>query len=307
MFQKAYFYPLFAILFWAGNVVVSKMASHAISPVAITFYRLVLALAVMSTFVLIPVWNNRHTIKQYWKQLALGGFLSVSLFQFLSYQAASTTTATNMAIVTALIPLLTMILSSVMLKDRLSYGMLFGGALSFYGILYLLSHGSITNIWKQGVHLGDGLMLIAAAGYALYGVLLKRWKMPIPAWQSNFVQSSFAILYIFTSIADATEPTDYSTDYLRQYFFLSIVVVFMDRRGETFRTESQQYFYESIALIYCADCGRFAGRAFADVPLYRRWFNLDWNSDSTNYSETDSIQTSIKANFRLNRPLTKKL
>jgi len=45
MFQKAYFYPLFAILFWAGNVVVSKMASHAISPVAITFYRLVLALA----------------------------------------------------------------------------------------------------------------------------------------------------------------------------------------------------------------------------------------------------------------------
>ncbi|MBK5648624.1 DMT family transporter [Acinetobacter proteolyticus] len=196
MFQKAYFYPLFAILFWAGNVVVSKMASHAISPVAITFYRLVLALAVMSTFVLIPVWNNRHTIKQYWKQLALGGFLSVSLFQFLSYQAASTTTATNMAIVTALIPLLTMILSSVMLKDRLSYGMLFGGALSFYGILYLLSHGAITTIWKQGVHLGDGLMLIAAAGYALYGVLLKRWKMPIPAWQSNFVQSSFAIVYV---------------------------------------------------------------------------------------------------------------
>lgn len=196
MFQKAYFYPLFAILFWAGNVVVSKMASHAISPVAITFYRLVLALVVMSTFVLIPIWNNRHTIKQYWKQLALGGFLSVSLFQFLSYQAASTTTATNMAIVTALIPLLTMILSSMMLKDRLSYGMLFGGALSFYGILYLLSHGSITGIWKQGVHLGDGLMLIAAAGYALYGVLLKRWKMPIPAWQSNFVQSCFAIVYV---------------------------------------------------------------------------------------------------------------
>ncbi|WP_333661420.1 DMT family transporter [Acinetobacter sp.] len=196
MFQKAYFYPLFAILFWAGNVVVSKMASHAISPVAITFYRLVLALAVMSTFVLVPVWRNRQTIKQYWKQLALGGFLSVSLFQFLSYQAASTTTATNMAIVTALIPLLTMMLSSVVLKDKISYGMLFGGALSFYGILYLLSHGSISQIWQQGVHLGDGLMLIAAAGYALYGVLLKRWKMPIPAWQSNFVQSSFAILYV---------------------------------------------------------------------------------------------------------------
>lgn len=196
MFQKASLYPLFAILFWAGNVVVSKMASHNISPVAITFYRLVLALAVMSTFILIPVWKNRHTIQLYWKQLALGGFLSVSLFQFLSYQAAATTTATNMAIVTALIPLLTMILSSLILKDKISYGMLFGGTLSFYGILYLLSHGSILNIWDQGVHLGDGLMLVAALGYALYGILLKHWKMPIPAWQSNFVQSSFAILYV---------------------------------------------------------------------------------------------------------------
>ena len=155
MFQKASLYPLFAILFWAGNVVVSKMASHNISPVAITFYRLVLALAVMSTFVLIPVWKNRHTIQLYWKQLTLGGFLSVSLFQFLSYQAAATTTATNMAIVTALIPLLTMILSSLILKDKISYGMLFGGTLSFYGILYLLSHGSILNIWDQGVHLGE--------------------------------------------------------------------------------------------------------------------------------------------------------
>ena len=196
MFQKASIYPLLAILFWSGNVVVSKMASHSISPVAITFYRLVLALAVMSTFILIPVWKNRQVILLHWKKLALGGFLSVSLFQFLSYQAANTTTATNMSIVTTLIPLLTLILSSVILKDRVSYGMLIGGGISFYGILYLLGRGSVLEVLAQGVHLGDVLMLIAAIGYALYGVLLKKWKMPIPAWQSNFVQSTFALIYV---------------------------------------------------------------------------------------------------------------
>ena len=196
MFQKASIYPLLAILFWAGNVVVSKMASHAISPIAITFYRLVLALAIMSVFIFIPVWKNRQVIRLYWKHLALGGFLSVSLFQFLSYQAAATTTATNMAIVTTLIPLLTMILSSVILKDRLRYGMLFGGAISFYGIVYLLGQGQVTQVFATGIHLGDGLMLIAACGFALYGVLLKKWKMPIPAWQSNFIQSCFAIIYV---------------------------------------------------------------------------------------------------------------
>ncbi|MDQ8935108.1 DMT family transporter [Acinetobacter rudis] len=196
MFQKAALYPLTAILFWAGNVVVSKMASGVISPVAITFYRLVLALAVMSTFVLVPLIQNRQMIMSYWKHLALGGFLSVSLFQWLSYQAAATTSATNMAIVTCLIPLLTLFLSSVLLKDRASYGMLLGGILSLFGIVYLLSQGQPSQLLHGGVHLGDGLMLIAAIGFALYGVLLKRWKMPIPAWQANYVQSVFALLYV---------------------------------------------------------------------------------------------------------------
>lgn len=196
MSRYAFMYPLLAILFWAGNVVVSKMASHAISPVAITFYRLVLALTVMSTFVLIPAWKNRQMIISYWKQLAVGGFLSVSLFQWLSYQAASTTTATNMAVVTALIPLLTLLISTWILKEVLSYGMVLGGILSLIGIAYLLSHGQISTLFAGGVYAGDGLMLIAATGYALYSVLLKYWKMPVPAWQSTYVQALFALIYV---------------------------------------------------------------------------------------------------------------
>ena len=197
MSRYAFMYPLLAILFWAGNVVVSKMASHAISPVAITFYRLVLALTVMSTFVLIPAWKNRQMIISYWKQLAVGGFLSVSLFQWLSYQAASTTTATNMAVVTALIPLLTLLISTWILKEVLSYGMVLGGILSLIGIAYLLSHGQISTLFAGGVYAGDGLMLIAATGYALYSVLLKYWKMPVPAWQSTYIQAIFALIYVF--------------------------------------------------------------------------------------------------------------
>lgn len=197
MSRYAFMYPLLAILFWAGNVVVSKMASHAISPVAITFYRLILALTVMSTFVLIPAWKNRQMIIRYWKQLAVGGFLSVSLFQWLSYQAASTTTATNMAVVTALIPLLTLLISTWILKEVLSYGMVLGGILSLIGIAYLLSHGQISTLFAGGVYAGDGLMLIAATGYALYSVLLKYWKMPVPAWQSTYVQAIFALIYVF--------------------------------------------------------------------------------------------------------------
>ena len=36
-------------------------------------------------------------------------------------------------------------------------------------------------VFHNGVHVGDGLMLLAAFSYALYGVLLRHWKVPLPA------------------------------------------------------------------------------------------------------------------------------
>ena len=55
------------------------------------------------------------------------GFLAMALFQSLSYEAAKTTGATNMAIITALVPLMTMALSSLLLGDPPSVGMIGGG------------------------------------------------------------------------------------------------------------------------------------------------------------------------------------
>ena len=167
-----YLFPLFAILFWAGNVIVSKMAASAISPTAITFYRLILALAIMGLFTAVPAWRNRKVILRHWPKLALYGALSSALFQALSYRAAETTTATNMAILTALIPLLSMLLSVVILRDPLTLGMAAGGALSFLGLLYLVGQGEMLSVFQHGIHVGDGLMLLAAFSYALYGVLL---------------------------------------------------------------------------------------------------------------------------------------
>ena len=194
--QRAILFPLFAILFWAGNVVVSKMAASAISPTAITVYRLILALSIMSLVVLLPTLKNRKTIVKHWPRLALGGLLSVALFQSLSYHAAASTTATNMAIVTALIPLLTILLSTFILRETVTVGMLLGGLLSLTGLLYLVSQGHISQLLQQGIHPGDALMLIAASGYALYSVLLKHWKMDIPAWQSTYIQAIFALAYM---------------------------------------------------------------------------------------------------------------
>ena len=190
----SYLYPLAAMLLWAGNVVVSKLAAASIAPTAITFYRLVLVLLVMTPFVARPLWRNRVAIRRHWWQLALCGLMAMALFQSLSYRAAESTTATNMAIVTALAPLMTAILSVLLLGEQLTLGMALGGVLSFGGLLYLVGRGDVLVLLHEGVHAGDALMLLACLVFALYGVLLRRWRLAVPAWQSIYCQAWAALL-----------------------------------------------------------------------------------------------------------------
>lgn len=189
-----FLFPLTAILLWAGNVMVSKLSANTIDPTAITFWRLVLAVALMTLFVLKPEWRNRAAIVPQLPKLAFLGFLAMVLFQCLSYEAAKTTTATNMAIMTSLVPLLTMLLSVLLLREVPTVGMLCGGMLSFGGLIYLISAGHPAALLAGGAHIGDLLMLAAALAYALYGVLLRRWHVGLPSWQSTYLQAISALI-----------------------------------------------------------------------------------------------------------------
>ncbi|HEV3430194.1 MAG TPA: DMT family transporter [Paraburkholderia sp.] len=194
-------FPLVAILLWSGNVMVSRLSAHTIDPYAITFWRLVLAVALMSLFVPAAAWRNRAAILPQLPKLAFLGLLAMALFQCLSYAAAKTTTATNMSIMTALVPLLTMLLSVALLGETPTAGMACGGVLSFAGLVWLITAGHPAALLAGGVHAGDLLMLVAALAYALYGVLLRRWHVGLPSWQSTYFQAIAALLFMLLPLS----------------------------------------------------------------------------------------------------------
>jgi drug/metabolite transporter (DMT)-like permease len=204
--SAAFLYPFFAIVLWAGNVIVSRLSAHTIGPEAITFYRLLLAVGLMSLFVARPAWRNRAVIWPHLGQFAVLGFLAMCLFQSLSYLAAETTTATNMAVFTALTPLLTVLLSALLLRETPTIGLIGGGVLSLAGLVYLVSGGDPAVLLRNGVHPGDPLMFIAALVYALYGVLLKRWDLPVAGWQSTYMQALCALAIMFPAFLATPAP-----------------------------------------------------------------------------------------------------
>lgn len=188
--------PLATVLIWSGNAIVTKAASGLIAPGSIAFYRWLLALLILLPFVGPTAWRNRTAAARVWRQLAAGGLLGMVVYQCLAYVAAATTSAINMGVILALMPLFSTLLASVLAAERLTTARLVGGIISIAGLVYLTSHGDPASLVHGGLHIGDVLMLVAVLANALYGVMLKRWALTLPVWEQLFWQIGAATIVL---------------------------------------------------------------------------------------------------------------
>ncbi|WP_136248276.1 DMT family transporter [Halomonas borealis] len=188
--------PLGAVLIWSGNMTVNQLSVDAIAPSSIAFLRWLLALAVMTPFVAPAAWQYRDTLRREWPKLATLGLLGMGLWQGLAYMAAETTSATNMGILAAMVPLITVLLSALILRETPSLGSIGGGLLALGGVSVLLGRGDPLSLLELSVAGGDALMMVAATCYALYGVMLRRWTLDLPPWVLLYAQVVCAVIWL---------------------------------------------------------------------------------------------------------------
>ena len=191
-----YVAPLSTVALWSGNAVVTKMAAGVIAPGSIAFYRWALALLVLAPIVGPAAWRNRAAAREAWPRLVVGGLLGMVIFQCLAYKAAETTSAVNIGVIQALMPLLSTLLASGLASERLTASRVVGALTSIGGLIYLTSRGNPADLLRGGLHLGDALMLVAVLSNALYGVLLKRWAIRLPIWEQMFWQIAAATIIL---------------------------------------------------------------------------------------------------------------
>lgn len=189
-------FPLLAVLIWSINAVVSKVSATAIDPAAISFYRWALALIVLTPFVLPGAIRNWPAIRANWWKLLILGLLGMVLYQSLAYYAAHSVSALFMGILNSLIPLLTVLIGIFVLRVAPTVGIALGSILSLGGLVWLVSAGQPGLLLQHGIGKGELMMFGASASYALYGVLTKRWAIPLPNWQSLYVQIVFGVLLL---------------------------------------------------------------------------------------------------------------
>lgn len=201
--------PLATVWLWAGNTIVTRSAAGVIEPASMTFYRWAIAFAVLTPFLLRSVLQKSEVVRRHWWRLALLGVLGMALYQGLAYEAAKTTTAINMGIIVALMPLMAVLLAGLLAGEPPTLRRIAGASVSLAGLAVLVSSGEPGRLLDTGVGFGDGLMLIAVFSNALYGVLLKRWALPLTSWQQLYVQIGFGTLFIlpFWVVSPISMPT----------------------------------------------------------------------------------------------------
>ncbi|MDE9464111.1 DMT family transporter [Xenorhabdus bovienii] len=216
-----FLFPFIAVLIWSINAVVSKAAATSIEPAAIAFYRWFIAFLALTPFILWPVLKQRKMVIQYWWKLLILGTLGMVLNQSMAYYAAHTVSATLIGIFTSLIPLLTVIISIFALRVAPTVGITLGTVFSLFGLVWLVSKGEPASLLEHGLGIGEVMLFIASASYALYGVLTKRWAIPLPNWQSLYIQIGFSLLLLLPNFM-MTKDVQLTSDNISLVLFAGI-------------------------------------------------------------------------------------
>ena len=183
---------LLAVLIWSGNFIVARAVHNDIPPIALNFYRWLIASLIIFPFAYKYFKREWLVAKQSWQYLFWVALTGVALFNTFVYVGAHHTSAINLALIgTTSSPIMSVIFARIFLHERIGPYKLAGMILCVIGVLYLLSNGNFHNLVTLQFGEGDLWMLLAAFCFAVYNTLVK--KKPAQLSSVNFLFIIFTL------------------------------------------------------------------------------------------------------------------
>lgn len=227
MLNHPYFLLILAPLIWAGNTIAGKLAVGDIAPMTLVLLRWIVALFVLLPFALPQVKKDWAVLKPTLGWFLIYGGFGFALFNILFYVAATYTTAINIALIQAAIPMLILLINWLLFRQALVFAQIVGLLLALVGVLLIVSRGDWLALKTMHFNVGDILMLLAALCYAIYSITLR--YRPMVSWLSFiFVSSCVALLVAipFAAYEIAHAETAVFTSSLKSWLLLLYVGIF---------------------------------------------------------------------------------
>jgi len=199
--KSAYAFPVAAVMLWGGNAVVTKASAGVIGAAEIAFWRWLVAALVLLPFALPSLKAQWAEVRANLGRQATLGLLGSALFPTLMYLAAAHTSAINMGVIQALMPVMALVLAMALFGQKFSPVVWMGALISLLGVAVVVTQGSPARLIAQGINPGDAIMLAATACFAFYTTLVSKWRSKLPQTTSLFMQAVSASLALSVPFA----------------------------------------------------------------------------------------------------------
>jgi len=171
----AYLLLAVAVLCWAGNFVIGRAVRFDAPPVALTFWRWTLAFLALAPFTCRHWRGQWPVIRRSWKVIGLLALFATVLQHIPIYWGLSQTSATNAALLNAMSPIFIVLLSVLLLDERLTAAASAGSLVSLAGVVAIVGRGDLATIRALHLNGGDLWILVGTLAWAGYTVCL-RWR-----------------------------------------------------------------------------------------------------------------------------------
>lgn len=200
MKNKVYLQLLGFALFTGGTFNVSKYAVQYFSAVHIAAWRFGIAAFVMLCILIVRKNFEREIWKQNIGYYVLLGLVGVFGFNFFFFLGMKHTEAINGSLIMATNPLVTTILASVILRERIVKRQAIGMLFALLGVIFVITQGAFSALQNLAFSKGDFYILLGNICWGLYGVLGRKFiKNGNPLQTTTYTMTVGAIAFIMVS------------------------------------------------------------------------------------------------------------
>lgn len=211
---------------WGGTFVAGKIVVASLTPLMGSFARYVVACAALlvAAFVLeggLPRLSGRQ-----WMATFVLGLFGVFAYNLFFMGALAKLPASRAALIIALNPAITIAISSVVLKEKLSARRWIGVAVALLGVAIVVSKGDFRTFTGGGVGVGELFMFGAVTSWALYTILGRKvlgGLSPLAATNYAALWGTLLLGLVAAPAFDTLHPTQFDWRMTLSLLYLGIL------------------------------------------------------------------------------------
>lgn len=193
-------------MLWAGNAIAGRVLVGSVSPITLSTVRWGLA-----ALMLLPLgWRVLKPSSALWQNKArflVLGFLGVGSYNVLLYLALQTSTAINVTLIGASMPIWMLLIGAVFYQVKPTLLQLLGAIVSLVGVTVVLTRGELSSLLSMQAVMGDLFIMLATILWAFYSWMISRpGKSTERQWPwAEFLMAQVLIGFFWTMLFEGAE------------------------------------------------------------------------------------------------------